>query len=201
MQREAFLGHLRQALAAAPPLATVHPPPPPPAAVPRVRWRRDERTLIERFDAALADVSARLVTLAELPAVLDELEVRSAVVTTEALALPAGIERLGPDRIADADAGVTHAVGACAATGTLVLAASGEEPRTASLLPRLHVVAVDGDTLVEGPGDLLRELSRRYPDGLPSALTLVTGPSRSADIGGELVLGVHGPLALVVVLI
>jgi L-lactate utilization protein LutC len=201
VEREAFLAGLRQALAAAPPHAASHPPAPPPAVVPRPRWPPDSRSLSDRFGAALAAVQARLVRPAELPAALAELEVRSAVVSTDAVSLPPTIERLGPERARAADAGVTAAVAACAATGTVVLAASPNEPRAASLLPRVHVVAVAANTLVESPGEVLRDLHRRYPDGLPSALTLVTGPSRSADIGGEIVLGVHGPLAVLVVLV
>ncbi len=71
----------------------------------------------------------------------------------------------------------------------------------ASLLPRVHVVAVPRDTLVETPGDVLRDLPRVFPDGLPSAFALATGPSKSADIDGQVVYGVHGPLAVVAVLI
>jgi L-lactate utilization protein LutC len=71
----------------------------------------------------------------------------------------------------------------------------------ASLLPRVHVVAVPRDALVETPGDLLRDLEHVFPDGLPSAFALATGPSKSADIDGEVVYGVHGPLAVIAVFV
>lgn len=201
MERQAFLAVLERALSAAPPLAGAHPPPAPPDVVPRVGWRPDPRPLAERFGEALRGVGARLITAAELPAALGELEVERAVLTTDRLSLPPAVERLGLERVREADAGVTEAVAACAATGTVVLAASPGEPRAVSLLPRVHVVAVERDGLVETPGDVLRDLGGRYAGGLPSALTFVTGPSRSADIGGELVMGVHGPLAVLVVLL
>ena len=86
-------------------------------------------------------------------------------------------------------------------TGTVVLAPSATETRMASLLPRVHVVAVDPATLVETPGDVLRELGRWFPDGLPSAFALASGPSKSADIDAEVTYGVHGPLAVIAVVL
>jgi L-lactate dehydrogenase complex protein LldG len=142
----------------------------------------------------------RVATREELPALLDGLEVRTAVVTDDTL-VPEGLERLPLERARDADAGFTRARAACAATGTVVLAASADETRMASLLPRVHVVAVPRDTLVETPGDVLRDLPRVFPDGLPSAFALATGPSKSADIDGRVVFGVHGPLAVIAVLV
>jgi len=198
VRREVFLARLREALDAAPPLAGAHPPGPPPAAVPRVAWPADPRSLEERFAAALDGVRARLVAADELPAALRALEVRTAVVTTDLVALPDEIERLPADRARAADAGVTAARAACATTGTLVLESSPEQPRLASLLPRVHVAAVPRAALVETAGDVLRALGGAP---LPSALTLATGPSRSADIDGEVVYGVHGPLAVLVVLV
>jgi L-lactate dehydrogenase complex protein LldG len=198
VRREAFLGRLREALDAAPALAGAHPPEPPPAAVPRVSWRADPASLEDRFARALESVRARLLAADELPAALAALEVRTAVVTTDLVTLPDAIERLPADRAAEADAGVTAARAACAATGTLVLESSPAQPRLASLLPRVHVAAVPRDALVEIAGDVLRALGEAP---LPSALTLATGPSRSADIDGEVVYGVHGPLAVLAVLV
>jgi L-lactate utilization protein LutC len=201
VNREAFLGRLSARLAAAAPPATVHPPAPPPAEVPRVPFPPDERPLEARFAAALEAVHGRVATPSSLPEVLADLEVRTAVATADALPLPDGIERLPLDRAREADAGFTRARAACAATGTVIVAPSDGESRLASLLPRVHVVAVPRETLVETPGDVLRDLPRVFGDGLPSAFALATGPSKSADIDGIVVYGVHGPLAVVAVLI
>ena len=83
----------------------------------------------------------------------------------------------------------------------MIVAPSDNETRMASLLPRVHVVAVARETLVETPGDVLRDLPRVFADGLPSAFALATGPSKSADIDGQVTYGVHGPLAVVAVLV
>ena len=133
MNREAFLARLDARLAAAAPPATAHPPKPPPATVPRPGFPRDERSLEERFGAALHAIRGRLATVEELPALFEELEIRTAVVTTDLLELPE-VERLPLEQARDADAGVTAAVAACAVTGTVVLAPSASETRMASLL-------------------------------------------------------------------
>src|SRR4051812_23638320 len=148
MERTEFLAGLCARLDTAPPLAGAHPPPGPPLRVPVVRWAPDARPLEERFAAALAGVRARLVEAEDLPAALAELEVRTAVRTRDAVALPPEVEELPLERAGEADAGLTGAVAACAATGTVFTAADPGEPRLAGLLPRVHVVAVARDTLV-----------------------------------------------------
>jgi L-lactate utilization protein LutC len=200
MNRDAFLGRLAERLAHGAPSAVVHPPGPPPDEVPRVGFPRDDRPLEERFADALVAMRGRVATREELPAILEELEVHTAVVADEEL-VPAQLERLPLEEAEHADAGFTRARAACAATGTVILAPDETETRMASLLPRVHVVAVPRDSLVETPGDVLRDLGSVFPDGLPSAFALATGPSKSADIDGKVVYGVHGPLAVVAVLV
>ena len=93
-------------------------------------------------------------------------------------------------------AGVSHALYGLADTGSVVLGASPEEPRARSLLPAVHVSLLPENRILPGLGELFDELG----DDLPSALAIVTGPSRSADIEQHLVVGVHGPGEVHVVL-
>ena len=74
-------------------------------------------------------------------------------------------------------AGVSRATYALADTGSVVLAASPEEPRAVSLLPDVHVTLVSEDVILAG----LEELVAAVGDDLPSSLAIVTGPSRSAS--------------------
>jgi L-lactate dehydrogenase complex protein LldG len=94
-------------------------------------------------------------------------------------------------------AGVSTAIYGLADTGSVVLAAAPEEPRARSLLPDVHVTLLRDDLILPG----LDELFAALGDDLPSALAIVTGPSRSADIEQKLVVGVHGPGEVHVVLL
>jgi L-lactate dehydrogenase complex protein LldG len=94
-------------------------------------------------------------------------------------------------------AGVSQALYGLADTGSVVLAASPDEPRARSLLPAVHVSLLREDRILAG----LAELFAAVGGSLPSALAIVTGPSRSADIEQRLTVGVHGPGEVHVVLL
>jgi L-lactate dehydrogenase complex protein LldG len=94
-------------------------------------------------------------------------------------------------------AGVSEALYGLADTGSVVLAASPEEPRGRSLLPVVHISLLREDRILPG----LDELFAAVGEQLPSALAIVTGPSRSADIEQRLTVGVHGPGEVHVVLL
>jgi L-lactate dehydrogenase complex protein LldG len=95
------------------------------------------------------------------------------------------------------NASVSHAIYGLADTGSVVLAASPEEPRARSLLPFVHVSLLSAQRIIPGLTDLFEAVGSE----LPSALAIVTGPSRSADIEQKLVIGVHGPGDVHVVLL
>jgi L-lactate dehydrogenase complex protein LldG len=86
-------------------------------------------------------------------------------------------------------AGVSRAVYGLADTGSVVLAASPDEPRSASLLPEVHISLLAEDRILPD----LEALFEALEGELPSALAIITGPSRSADIEQKLAVGVHGP--------
>jgi L-lactate dehydrogenase complex protein LldG len=96
-----------------------------------------------------------------------------------------------------ADLGITTAQWGIAETGTLVLDSEEERSRLASLVPPVHLCLLPTSHLLCNLGELLKTVGRP----LPPALTFVTGPSRTADIELQLVLGVHGPRELHVVLV
>jgi len=92
-------------------------------------------------------------------------------------------------RLPDARLGVTRCTAAIADTGTMLLAFDRAHPRSTSLLPRIHLAVLHPADFVASLTDALA----RFPSPPPSAVTFVTGPSRSADIEQILTLGVHGP--------
>ena len=105
----------------------------------------------------------------------------------------------GRDGAATAEVGVTGALWAVAETGTVVVDAAPPGGRAPSLLPSTHVAFVDEALLLPTVSDLFVQIAEM--DSYPSNLVLITGPSKSADIGNELALGVHGPGELHLVLV
>ena len=84
-----------------------------------------------------------------------------------------------------------------AETGTVVQTVGPGRGRLLNVLPETHIVFL-------AHGDLLSNMDQLFerirPGEKGSALTLVTGPSRTADIGKVLVKGMHGPRRWFVIL-
>lgn len=99
-----------------------------------------------------------------------------------------------------ADVGITMADAAIANTGTLVLTTSPARPRSVSLTPAVHIALVRKDQLVARMGEALAKFGAGKGQVMPSGLFCITGPSRTADIEGDLSIGVHGPAAVSVIL-
>jgi L-lactate dehydrogenase complex protein LldG len=101
------------------------------------------------------------------------------------------------DAQARAEVGVTGCDGAIAETGTLVLLTGAGRPRAASLLPPVHVAVVRRQDLWFGMTAFFAGRGRDI--AAATCCTLVSGPSRTADIELTLTLGVHGPGRVIVV--
>ena len=100
--------------------------------------------------------------------------------------------------LAACDAGVTTCRALVAQTGSILVTAA-DAGRAGTVLPPHHVVLATADQVVPdlpAVWDLLQAGGR-----VPSFVSLVTGPSRTADIERTLVLGAHGPIRLTVILI
>ena len=96
-------------------------------------------------------------------------------------------------------ASITQSHSAIAATGTIVLWPTIDEPRSLSLVPPVHIVIVDADTIHQDFSSLIK--AQKWQDKLPTNLVLASGPSKTADIQQTLAYGAHGPKELIVLLL
>jgi len=95
--------------------------------------------------------------------------------------------KLARDRIDDYDFGVTRAAGAIAETGSIVLNDATTSRRLAALAPWVHVAVVREADIHRSVADAIRAL------GSDPYVVWCTGPSKTADVEGILIQGVHGP--------
>ena len=114
----------------------------------------------------------------------------------------AGIEIGEPDD-GGMEVGLTGALAGLAATGSLILSSGPGTYRTTSLLPAVHIAVLRESQIVP---DLESWFAAQREGGFAqmrraSNTVVITGPSRTADIAMELVMGMHGPRELHVVLV
>ena len=95
-------------------------------------------------------------------------------------------------------AGITPCELLIARTGSIVVNTAGSSGRQMHVFPPVHIVIAKASQIVAFPGDALEAMHRKYNENLPSAITIITGPSRTADIEKTLVLGAHGPKELII---
>ncbi|HWZ03079.1 MAG TPA: lactate utilization protein [Mucilaginibacter sp.] len=100
-----------------------------------------------------------------------------------------------------AEVGFTLCETLVARNGSIILSNSGMAGRRLSIYPPVHIVLAYTSQLVLDLKDGFKLIKNKYGNNLPSMITTVTGPSRTADIEKTLVLGAHGPRELFVFLL
>ena len=101
------------------------------------------------------------------------------------------------ERAANARVGISQMDWAIANTGTLVQDAAPIELRLASTLPNIHIAIVDTSKILPDLPAIFARINPSYTN----YLSMITGPSRTADIERVLTIGVHGPERLVIVFV
>ncbi|HEY1024440.1 MAG TPA: lactate utilization protein [Sphingobacteriaceae bacterium] len=101
----------------------------------------------------------------------------------------------------NAEVGITLCEALIARNGSVMVSNAGAAGRRLSIYPHNHVVVAYTSQLVPDLKDGLKILRNKYPSALPTMISNITGPSRTADIEKTLVLGAHGPKELIVFLI
>ena len=96
--------------------------------------------------------------------------------------------------------GITACEFLVARTGSVIVTSAGESGRQMNIFPPIHLVLARKDQVVDFLTNALIALQNKYGNELPSTLTTITGPSRTADIEKTLVLGAHGPKEFIVFL-
>jgi L-lactate dehydrogenase complex protein LldG len=98
------------------------------------------------------------------------------------------------------EVGIGGADYALADTGTLVLFSKKSAGRWVSLAPPIHIALLPVEKILPSLDHLMDYLAlEKKMSNLGSAMIFITGPSRTADIELNLVMGAHGPRELHVI--
>jgi L-lactate dehydrogenase complex protein LldG len=96
---------------------------------------------------------------------------------------------------------VTGAEFLIAESGTIVVIAGTQASRQISLLPEIHVVLATPQQIYPNLAEAFQVIQKNGRSHPASAITLITGPSRTADIEKVLIKGVHGPTRIVTMML
>jgi L-lactate dehydrogenase complex protein LldG len=218
--REEVLGRLRKADQGR--AAPSRPPLPP---LTELGWGADTR--IEKFTENLVLQTGVVHRVADRAAALEKLtEIartegwKAVMISTDEVLAPLdlaawgranGVEVLtaadftGRDAFKDAvfdrvDAGITGVDWAVAESGTVALVHDERQPRLVSLAPILHVMVVPVDRILPVYEQALERIIAAR-GGMPAHMTLITGPSMTADIQATPFKGMHGPRRVIALLV
>jgi L-lactate dehydrogenase complex protein LldG len=180
------------------------------------RTKEPHAALIERFIAEAQAVGATVARLAgtddiaaEVASYLRDKNLPARIRVAPALhdvawGEPAQVE-VGYGKAEPSDAAtLTRAVAGVAETGTLLLASGPATPTTLNFLPDANLVLLTEADIVgayEDAWDRLRAPNFLTGGDTPRTVNFITGPSRTADIAQELILGAHGPIHLHILLV
>ncbi len=137
------------------------------------------------FEANLVALGGKVIDREMLATLTD----RTWLVDDDAMPFLQGIEFTAGRDPWQSEVGVTLVDTAVAETGSLLMDSRPGHRRLASLSTRIHVAIVPKDCLVETLEGAVARMSDRNS-------VLISGPSRTADIEGIMVRGIHGPREL-----
>jgi L-lactate dehydrogenase complex protein LldF len=134
--------------------------------------------------------------IARFPQMVDSLKESKVDIQIPALDNPAtrDLQKVELDRT---PIGITLALGALADSGSVIVTQDHENAAITSLLPDTHIAILPTGKVFETLMDwIFYSGNEEFTD--KQSLTIITGPSRTADIEMTLTLGVHGPGRLIV---
>ena len=106
-----------------------------------------------------------------------------------------------PELPKNIEVGITSCEFLIAHTGSVMVSSAQKGGRQMFVYPPVHVVIAGKKQLVNYLENAYTGIQEKYKEDLPSQITIITGPSRTADIEKTLILGAHGPKELHVFLV
>lgn len=96
---------------------------------------------------------------------------------------------------------VTRCEALIAETGSILVSSAGSSGRTSFISGDAHIVIASSDQLFRDVPSAFDFLISKRKSDFPSMISVITGPSRTADIEKTLILGAHGPKSLFVLIL
>jgi L-lactate dehydrogenase complex protein LldG len=156
-------------------------------------------------------VTAELSTL--IPHLIKQYGGKTVVTWDDARFEEAGLAKLGDEDLthhvwnadggdenlsfsATADVGITFSDTTLAESGTVVLYSDKGKGRAVSLLPAVYIAIIPKSTIVPRMTQAAKSIHDKIESGelVASCVNFISGPSNSADIEMNLIVGVHGPV-------
>lgn len=106
-----------------------------------------------------------------------------------------------PDDFYQMKAAVTTCEFLIARFGSVMVSSAQSAGRQLNIYPPTHIIIAKTSQLVAEISDAMAKIQEKYKNNIPSMISLISGPSRTADIEKTLILGAHGPKDLYVFLI
>ncbi len=106
-----------------------------------------------------------------------------------------------PEHFTEQKVGITRCEYLISRFGSIMVSSAILSGRRMFAFPDVHIVVAAASQVVPELKDALEGMTKNYEGRFPSQVTVITGPSRTADIEKTLVMGAHGPRELYVFMV
>jgi L-lactate dehydrogenase complex protein LldG len=104
------------------------------------------------------------------------------------------------DSFLNLSVGITGCEFLVAHLGSVIISSAQFSGRRLNVFPETHVVIAHTSQLTDYLDTAFEKLREKYKNKIPSLISTITGPSRTADIEKTLIMGMHGPRSLIIIL-